>query len=302
METLRQQSDRYEILGLAGADAHAGKAFAGIPRFTTTELLAIPALEAVTVETDFAEACRAAQQAVDAGKHVHLDKPGALQHEEFRKLRTSAEQRGLVFQMGYMLRYNPAFQLLKRIVEEAWLGEITEVDAMMGKRLDAQGRKALAVLPGGGMFELACHLLDQVVWLLGKPQRVTAFTKLVGTDGFKDNQLAVLEYPKAIATIRCNMIDPFGAPRRRFSITGTKGSMEISPLESGKLILRLQEAKGNYQAGEQSIQLPVEQGRYDGEFRAFAAAIRDAQPLPWTAAHDIAVHETVLRAAGVEPL
>ena len=58
-------------------------------------------------------------------------------------------------------------------------------------------------------------------------------------DTFADNQLAVLEYPKATACLRCNHNDPFGGPRRRFNLAGTRGGMEIRPMESGKFVLNL---------------------------------------------------------------
>lgn len=169
---------------------------------------------------------------------------------------------------------------------------------MMGKQLTPAARKELSALPGGGMFELGCHLIDAVCVLMGKPSRVHAHSTPTGGDGFKDNQLAVLEYPSAVAAIRCNMTDPFGFPRRRFLITGTKGSMEVIPLESGRITARFSDPQGEYRAGEQQIALPVPAGRYDAELTAFAAAIRGGPPLPWHAAHDIAVHETVLLASG----
>jgi predicted dehydrogenase len=300
METLRRLREHFEVVGLAGADDKAGTAFAGIPRLTLTQLLALPDLDAVVVETDFPDACAAAHAAVRAGRHVHLDKPGALDHAAFSAMRQDAAQRGLVFQMGYMLRYNPAFQLAARAVTAGWFGRITELDAMMGKKLDPAGRKDLLRIPGGGMFELGCHLVDTVCTLLGKPQDVQCLSLPAGTDGFQDNQLALLHYPTAVATLRCNMADPFGNPRRRFQITGTEGGMEIAPLESGRITLRLTKPHGEYKAGEHHLTIPVPPGRYDAELTAFANAVRTKTPLPWSAEHDLTVHETALRAAGVK--
>lgn len=301
MAALRKLKDHFEVVALSGADQNPGGVYEGIPLMDTARLLELPGLEAVIVETDFPEACAAAHAAILAGKHVHLDKPGALDHAAFRAMRQDAEQRGLIFQMGYMLRYHPAFQLLAEAVPGGWLGRITEIDAMIGKKLDAAGRRDLLRLPGGGMFELGCHLVDAVCCLMGKPTAVHAFSKPTGTDGFPDNQLAVLEYPGAAATLRCNMADPFGGPRRRFMITGTEGSAEIMPLESGQITLRLTQPHGAYQKGTQQITLSVPAGRYDAELAAFAGAIRQGKPLPWRAAHDIAGHETALRAGGVSP-
>jgi predicted dehydrogenase len=198
-----------------------------------------------------------------------------------------------------MLRYNPAFELLFQAVKEGWLGEITEIDAAMGKLADDQTRKELGGLPGGGMFELACHVMDIVVTLLGKPSKVHPYSTPQRDDGVKDNQMAVLEYPKATAVVRCNHTDPFGGPRRRFNVTGTEGSFEIIPLESGKVNLSLKQARGAYKKGQQSFQLQVPKGRYDLEFVDLAKVVRGEKKLAWDANHDITLHETVLRAAGV---
>ena len=75
-------------------------------------------------------------------------------------MRPEAENRGLVFQMGYMLRYNPAFQLLAEAVSGGWLGKITEIDAMMGKKLDDSGRRDLC-----GWKAAACSSWAATSWM-----------------------------------------------------------------------------------------------------------------------------------------
>jgi predicted dehydrogenase len=146
-------------------------------------------------------------------------------------------------------------------------------------------------------------LVDAVVFLLGPPSAVHAFGKPTGLApaGLPDNQLAVLEYPKATVTLRCNHGDPFGWPHRRFQVVGTKGAMEIQPLESGRGSLYLSEAKGDFKKGENTLGLEVPEGRYDGEFRELAQVLRGEKRLAWSAAHDIAVHATALRCAGLSP-
>jgi predicted dehydrogenase len=155
--------------------------------------------------------------------------------------------------------------------------------------------------PGGGMFELACHIIDAVVTVLGKPQQIQAFSTPSRDADVKDNQLAVLVYPRATATVRCNHADPFGGPRRQFNVTGTKGTMEIRPLESGRCVLMLSEPQGEFRKGSQTVELKVPESRYAGEFADLAKVIRGEKKLAWNAAHDVAVHETVLRAAGAWP-
>jgi hypothetical protein len=75
--------------------------------------------------------------------------------------------------------------------------------------------------------------------------------------------------------------------------------MEILPLESGRATLWLSEAQGPWKKGVNLVNLPLPKGRYDAEFVALAAMIRGEAQERWTAAHDVAVHETVLRASGV---
>lgn len=294
MAAMRSLTDLWEVVGVAAA-----KGYDGVKTMTVEELLNTPDLKAVAVETRVEDSCAMAMRCIQDGKHVHLDKPGALKHDEFKAMRLGAEKRGLTVQMGYMLRYNPAFELLFQAVREGWLGEITEIDAAMGKLADKSQRGVIRKLEGGGMFELACHIIDATLTIMGKPTAVTGFSTPTHDDDVKDNQMAVLQYPKATAVIRCNHTDPFGGPRRRFNVTGTEGTFEILPLESGKVNLSLTKARGSYKKGTQSIQLDVPKDRYAGEFTDLAKIVRGEKKLAWDAAHDIAVHETVLRAAGV---
>jgi predicted dehydrogenase len=168
----------------------------------------------------------------------------------------------------------------------------------MGKLADDRTRSTLRSLPGGGMFELACHVIDAVVTLLGRPNSVHATSTPTWTDGMKDNQTALLQYAKATAVIRCNHADPFGGPRRRFMVAGTEGVIDIQPLESGKFSLSLTSAREKWKKGTQTVTLPVPQGRYDREFMDLAEIIQGRKKLFWDASHDISVHETVMLASG----
>lgn len=299
MQSVRGLNEIWEVVGIVEpTGAVKSKMYEGLAQLTETQLLAMPEVNAVAVETTIEDSCATAMRCIQAGKHIHLDKPGSLDHATFKDMRLEAEKRRLNVQMGYMLRYNPAFELLFKAVREGWLGEITEIDAAMGKLADPKTRDQLAQLPGGGFFELACHVTDAVLTVMGKPKSVHAFSTPIGGDGIKDNQMAVLEYDKATAVIRCNHTDPFGGPRRRFNVTGTKGSLEILPLESGQVNLSLSKTCGGFKKGTQSLILEVPKDRYAAEFQDLAKIVRGEKNLAWDAQHDIAVHETVLRASG----
>ena len=326
MDALRSLPDLYDVVGFAEpiaarqASAQKAKSFGGLKYLTEEKILADKSIQAVVIETTLEDSARAALAALKAGKHIHLDKPGAEKHADFVALRRYASERNLTVQMGYMLRYNPAIRLLVEAVKEGWLGEVMEIDASMGKLIDEGTRKRFAQLPGGGMYELACHLVDTIVTLMGPPTSVQAFGNATRapSDPFIDNQLAILTYPKATVTIRCNHADPFGGPNRQLIVRGTRGDMEIRPLESGKGLLRLDEPRdkikvcreengamvmrgeSRFKKGENAFVLDVPKGRYDEEFRDLARVLR-GQAFGWSADHDIAVHATALRAAGLTP-
>jgi predicted dehydrogenase len=308
LEAILKYPEWFEFVGVVEPDLQRRRAveekapYAGVDFISEADLFATEGLRAVAVETDVIELVPTAMRCLNAGMHIHLDKPAGESLQACRAMHRLAAEKQCTIQMGYMLRYNPAFQFAHRIVRAGWLGEITEINGMMGKLMPDAGRADLARFRGGGMFELACHLIDSVVWMLGPPDRVTAFKRRVfpDKDHFYDNQLAVLEYPSALATIRCNHVDPLGGPRRQFSITGTRGTLEIRPLEpQPSARLGLDRPRDGYRKGFQDIAFEKPSGRYDAEFIDLASVIRGETSLQWDAGHDIAVQEAVLRASGM---
>jgi predicted dehydrogenase len=272
--------------------------YAKVPHLTEERLLAMPGLRAVAVETDVPDLVPTAARCIAAGLHVHLDKPpGAI--GPFRELLAAAEKRQRVVQLGYMLRYNPGLQFAFRAAREGWLGDVFEVHATMGKFVNDATRRQLDV-PGGAMFELGCHLIDATVTLLGKPEHVHPFLQRTRPDDdrLQDNTLAVLEYPRATATIRVSLVEYAGTQRRQFVVCGDKGTVDVKPLEPPTLQLAIDTEHPPYRKGTQSVELPRTTGRYDGDFVDLAAIVRGEKKPDWDAAHDLAVHETLLRACG----
>lgn len=268
---------------------------------TEEQLLNTKGLNAVAVETAVRDLVPTAARCVARGVHVHLDKPAGESLGEFKRLLDEATRKRLVIQMGYMLRYNPAFRFCVKAVREGWLGDVFELHGVMSKTADAATRKGLASYAGGTMFELGCHLIDQLVFMLGRPEKVTAFARRTRPqqDSLADNQVAVFEYPKALATIRSALIEVEGERRRQFAVCGDKGTVDIRPLEPPRMMLVLSRATDNYKKGWQEVDLPAMTGRYDGDFVDLARIIRGEKEPDFTAAHDLAVHETILRASGL---
>jgi predicted dehydrogenase len=231
---------------------------------------------------------------------VHLDKPAGESLPAFAKLLALAGEKKVTVQMGYMLRYNPAFVLLWRLLKEGALGEVFSIDAVMSKLLSQGERARMVPYTGGSMFELGCHLIDAALYVLGKPEKVTPYGRRVTrADGYVDNGLSVLEYGKATATIRSAMIEVEGGPRRQFVVCGTKGTFDIHPLEPAAAKLALLAPHGEFKKGYQEVKFAQAGGRYDGDFADLARVIRGEKKLDFSPEHDLAVEETVLRASGL---
>ncbi len=306
MATLRKLSKDYEVVGIVEPNADRQErlknhsAYRGLKWLTEEQLLNASGLQAVAVETDITELVPTGVRCVSAGKHIHLDKPAGLSLTEFRALLDDATRRQLTVQMGYMYRHNPAFQFCFEAVQKGWLGEVFELDGVMSKTINSQQRQELARYPGS-MFELGCHLVDALVKVLGKPDRVTGFSRRTRPeqDNLADNQLAVFEYSKCTATIRSALIEVAGEKRRQFVVCGDRGTIEIRPLEPPRLLFAPDRPFQKYQKGYQEVNLPSMPGRYDNQLIELAQIVREEAESPYPPEHDLAVQEALLKASGV---
>lgn len=310
MATMRKFSDDFQVVGVVEPDADQRKrmettsTYADLKWMTADQLLAVEGLQAVAVETEVRNLLATAKRCIDAGLHVHLDKPAGENLAAFEHLLNAATRQQRVIQMGYMYRYNPAFQFLFSAVKKGWLGQVFEIDAVMSKTVNASTRKRLAQYPGGSMFELGCHLMDAIVHVAGKPDRVTAFNRRTrpDQDSLLDNCFAVLEYPKTTATLRSALIEVDGGRRRQFVVCGDQGTIDIRPLEPPKLTMTLDRPRGEYKKGSHEVTLSPLGGRYDGDFRDLAKIIRGEKSPDFSVNHDLAVQAAVLEASRVGPM
>lgn len=306
MDTMRKSED-YEVVGIVEPDAELrakaeqSATYQGVLWMTEEQLLNMPGLQAVAVETGIKELVPTATRCVTAGKHVHLDKPGGESLPAFKALLDDATRRKLTVQMGYMFRYNPAFMLCFRLLREGALGEIFSIDAQMSKLLGAAERKALLPYRGGSMFELGCHVIDAVITVLGRPEKVTPHMRSVSalSDGWSDNDLAVFDYAHATATVRSAMVEVEGGTRRNFIVCGTKGTLAIQPLEPPAARLALFAAHGEFKKGYQDVNFPKPGGRYNADFADLAKVVRGEKALEFTPEHDLTVQETLLLSCGL---
>ena len=283
MEALRRRTDHFEVVGVVEPDealrnaAASRDAYQNARWMTEAELFDTPGLQAVAVETAVPDLLPTAARCIDAGFHIHLDKAPGEHLSPVRDLLRTASSKGLVVQMGYMLRYNSAFQFLFRALDEGWLGDVFEVHGVMSKVGDAAMLDFVASFTGGSMFELGCHLIDPLVALLGTPDKVVPFIQRSRPGGPADNTLAVFEYPRATVTVRSSLIDVGGFARRQFVVCGDRGTIEIRPLEPPVLRMALALPCGAYAAGWQDVELPPMTGRYDDQLVDLARVVQRRQ-------------------------
>jgi predicted dehydrogenase len=312
MDTLLRLSDHYEVVGVVEEENprwRSSTTYEGVERMTEDELLSTPGLEAIAVETNMPELAPTALRCMERGLHMHLDKPGGEALEPFERLIDGCRERALAIQLGYMYRTNPAINFCFRAMREGWLGEVFQVDAVMSRYDDDRYRQFLAGFPGGAMYNFGSHLIDLVVAMLGRPENVVSFQKQTRDDGLNDNGLAVLEYPRATATVRSSIVEADGMMHRRLVVCGTKGTVEICPLEyPGRyreeplhVRLTLREDTPEHPVGTHTIDVGVMNGRYDDQLIELARIIRGEIENPYPYQHELHVQETLLAAAGYIP-
>lgn len=316
MDTFRKLSDHYEVVGIVEPDPELRKsranheAYRDLTWMTEEQLLNTEGLQAVAVEVDSDDPriMDIAGRCIDAGMHIHLDKPGGESFSKFKKVLDEAKRRELAVQLGYMYRNNLAVQFCRDAVQQGWLGQVFEIHCVMSKFSDVNYRKYLSQFRGGTMFIYACHMIDLVVGLMGKPDRVVPFRRQTRSDAGEmcDNGLVVLEYPKTTATVRTSSLEVDGFRRRQFVVCGDEGTIDIRPLEIYgmnpprplTLQLTLSKAQGAYKEGYQEVDFPDVPARYDHQLIELARIIRGEIENPYPIEHELIVQECLLEACG----
>ena len=266
------------------------------------ELLSDSSVVAVASEGKNAESLPQTEAIVDAGKHVWYDKPAGEDWVGWQRVMGKAQDQGLLIQMGYMFRYQNGFCQIAEWVHGGLLGDIYCTRAHMSTSVDPSSRGALAVHQGGIFFDLGGHMLDQVVYLMGRPTRTTSFLRTDGAGpACTDNTLGVLEFERGLAFVDIAAMEP-KPMARRFEVYGTKGSaILLDPFEPPYAIrLCLEEDDGGFVAGEQIVPVPTQsrQQTYEEELVAFVATLRGEQPPDRSPEHELLVQETLLRLTG----
>jgi len=189
------------------------------------DLLDDASLDLIVIATPNDSHAHWVRAALEAGKHVVVEKPFALDLAEARALTQLAEERGLLLAVFHNRRWDSDYLTVKRAIEANRVGRIVHFESHMDRfRPVVRRRWREGGGPGAGIwYDLAPHLVDQALLLFGLPSRVTAMLA-----GLRDGALgddwahAILTYPDKRVIIHASMLAAGGSPR--FLAHGTAGS------------------------------------------------------------------------------
>ena len=308
MKAARKFPELFEIVGYAEENEcwiekrGANKGYEGLPRMSVEEI--IEKSDAILVESDVWDLTKYAQMCIDAGKHIHMDKPASGTLEEYKHMLDTAKEKNLVVQLGYMYRYNPAVLRCLEHIKNGDLGEIYSINAEMSTYHPVEYKKWLTNFGGGIMYILGSHLVDLIVYVLGEPKKITAFLKHSGLDGvdFEDNNLAVLEYDKALARIFVSSVEVNGFGRRQLIVSGSKGTVNICPLERPITMTYSDTSIADKTYEDRKIVIPFEDhtadGRYDEMMQDLYTYITGTKQNPFSYEHDYLVQKVLSEIVG----
>ena len=156
----------------AARAADVAKLAAGVSATTDyKKLLADAKIDAVIVATLNASLAPLALDAVRAGKHVLVEKPGALNAAQLRTIRDAAQKSGARVRLGYNHRFHPALLKARELIDSGALGPLMFLRARYGhggrKGYDREWRADPAQAGGGELIDQGVHLIDLAGWFLG---------------------------------------------------------------------------------------------------------------------------------------
>jgi predicted dehydrogenase len=205
------------------------------------QLLADEALEAVVVATPVVTHYDLAKRALEAGKHVFVEKPPAMRSDEMEELCELAEERALVLMPGHLLLYHPAVRTLKHFVAAGELGEVLCVYS---------NRQNLGVIRKheNALLSLGVHDLSVILYLLDEePAQVWAHGNAFLTEGVEDIVFCYLRFPSGkIAHMHLSWLDPH--KMRRITVVGKEKMVVFDDMELERKVTIYE--KGPWQPSE----------------------------------------------------
>jgi scyllo-inositol 2-dehydrogenase (NADP+) len=199
------------------------------------QMLADRSIDAVLVSTPTAMHFEQAMLALEAGKHVMVEKPMALDLDQSRKLVHEAESRGRVLSVFHNRRWDLDYLTVRDAVSSGVFGKVINVESRLGQFASCVGPAAREYHPtwrneaefgGGGLYDWGSHFIDQLWRLLWPANPVRVFAQLRGnvwTNDCDDFARVVIDFDNGAAGM-CEINTTTTLPLPRWQIDGTRGS------------------------------------------------------------------------------
>jgi predicted dehydrogenase len=193
------------------------------------EVLADESVEAVVVATPVPTHYELARRALEAGKHVFVEKPPAMRGAEMEELCELAEERNRVLMPGHLLLYHPGVQKLKEIVDSGELGEVLYV---YGNRQNLGTFRTNE----NALWSLGVHDLSVLLYLIQEePSEVRAHGNAFLSRGVEDVVFCYLRFPSGkMAHMHLSWLDPHKI--RRITVVGNERMAVFDDMERDRKI------------------------------------------------------------------
>ena len=282
---------------------------------TLEELLADDAVELVIVNTPNYTHFDYARQALQAGKHVIVEKPFTVTEAEGLELIELAKKNGRKLTSFQSRRFDSDYRTVKRIVDSGVLGKIVEAEFHYDRYTPALSPKVHKETPGPGrglLYDLGSHLIDQALQLFGDPDSVFADLFIIRDHSLVDDYMEVLLfYPEKRVRIKSSYL--VREPIPSYGVYGHLGTFLKSRTDVQERHLLAGEMPAGPDWGvepeaERGLlhteldgriireYVPSERGNYMDFFTGVYEAIRHDAPLPVTAEEGVRIVRVIEKA------
>jgi predicted dehydrogenase len=191
------------------------------------ELLAICETELIIINTPDATHYEYAKRALQAGKHVVVEKPFTKTTEEGRELIALAGEKGLMLGVYQNRRWDADFLTVKEIIDNRKIGRVVEFESTFARYRNYIQAGNWKEQDGGMTCNLGSHLIDQCVCLFGLPEAVFADIAVLRDGGVVDDYFMIhllrcAKAPEVRITLKASYL--MCEPEPRFVVHGTEGS------------------------------------------------------------------------------
>ncbi|WP_316382844.1 oxidoreductase [Enterobacter mori] len=252
---------------------------------TPEEAIQHPDVDLVVIASPNATHAPLAALALNAGKHVVVDKPFTLDMQEARELIALADEKQRLLSVFHNRRWDSDFLGIKQVIEEGRVGKVKLFESHIDRfRPEVRVRWREQNVPGSGLwFDLGPHLIDQTLQLFGLPQSVQGNIATL-RDGAEINDWAhvVLNYPEHKVILHASMLVAGGTSR--FTVHGDKASVVKARIDQQEAQLLAGVIPGSESWGEDSDDMVLFDAAGDetrlktpkGDQRQYYINVRDA--------------------------